>query len=205
MKNHLCIGIFLAMFVAKAQETDTVKPAQQPEENKELILSIEARASVGLEIGIVGEESMASDYFKKHLVFKVFYSKGYLQSSIWINDIPGEGWVGEFGIKTYFNKHEHKGFYSASYLLYGDLEFDDTVRYLDKFKDDRRFVGKYRYFSFFSPEIGYKFLLFDNRLNLDLYFGVAWMIELKGKGDVDNRSFNNWVPRLGVALGYRFL
>jgi len=209
MKNHLCIGVFLAMFVAKAQETDTVKPVQQLEENVVKILSIEARADVGLQIGIVLEtpkkkRPTVSDYFKTDSVLKFFYSEGYLESSSWINDITGKGFASEFGNKTYFNKHEYKGFYSAGYILGGNLEFDGTVRYVDKSKDNRRFVGRYRYFSLFAPEIGYKLLLFDNNLDLDFHLGVAWMIEIKGKGDVDNKSFDNWVPRLGVALGYRF-
>jgi len=48
MKNHLCLGVFLAMFVAKAQEVDTVNPAQQLEENTINTLSVELSGSVGV-------------------------------------------------------------------------------------------------------------------------------------------------------------
>jgi len=172
--------VFLAMFVAKAQEIDVTK-SNQPKDKS--ILSIEAKADVGLQIGVVWEEPIVLKYSsnsKTHIVSKFFYSENYLESSSWINDITGKGFQGEFGSKSYFNDHEYKGFYSAGYLLFGNLEFDGTVRYVDSSIENRRFVGKYRYFSFFSPELGYKFLLFDNKLSLDLHIGTAWMIEHKG-------------------------
>jgi len=154
----------------------------------------------------MSNKTNASGYFKKTSdVLKIFLSGTPLDSSDWIDDITGGGVVIEWGGKTYFNnKQEYKGFYYANYVSYGNFKFDDTVYYIDQSKGNRRFVGRYRYLSLFAPEIGYKLLLFDNNLELNLHLGVAWLIEFKGKDDVDNKSFNNWVPRLGVNLGYRF-
>jgi len=199
-KIILSLSVLLSVFYAKAQDE-----VQEKQQEKTEVISLEFDLSVGVQIGLTFEEPIKSRWLpnlKSHGVLKILYSENSLESSAWVNDIKGTGFQGEFGTKTYLSTQDYKGFYYANYLLFGNLEFDDTARYF--FGENRRFAGKYRYFSLFSPEIGWKFLLFNQNIALDLHAGVSWLIEFKGKGDVDNKSFDNWVPKLGIALGYRF-
>lgn len=107
-------------------------------------------------------------------------------------DIDGTGFVLEFGSRSYYNKsNTRQGFYSANYLTYGNIKFDE---------DD--FEGNYSYFSFFSPEIGYKIVLGD--FSIDPSIGAMWKIEIKGSGDVDNRYTDEWAVRAGIRIGYSF-
>lgn len=106
-------------------------------------------------------------------------------------DVTGSGVNANIGIKTYHGKKGLKGFYTANYLSAGHIKFDEGF-----------FDGKYRYFSFFSPELGYKFEL--GRFTIDPVLGTMWTIEIKGKGDVDNKYIDNWIHRFGIRLGYKF-
>ena len=152
-----------------------------------------------------GGNSFLFPKLKQSQVFKVFYSTGTLESSsIWIKDVKGKGWGAEIGSKTYFNKNAFKGFYMANYITGGTIEFDkENIYDTSIFGGDGKFYGTYRYLSIFSPEIGYKFLI-ANTVAVNLHIGTSWLIEFKGKGDVDNKSFDNWVPRAWIAIGYNF-
>lgn len=112
-------------------------------------------------------------------------------------DVDGQGFVIELGRKNYYGKQgdELKGFYSANYLSYGAIEFDDEIEFI-------KFEGTYSYFSFFSPEVGYKIQF--GGFSIDPFIGIMWKIEVKGKGDVDNINTEEWVPRAGLKLGYNF-
>ena len=63
---------------------------------------------------------------------------------------------------------------------------------------------KYSYLSFINPDLGYKFKI-AKVINFDINAGFIWKWEmLKGQGDVDNKMFDNLVPRLGIRVGYIF-
>ena len=112
-------------------------------------------------------------------------------------DVDGQGFVIELGRKSFYGKQgkELKGFYSANYLSYGAIEFDED------FGPDN-FKGTYSYFSFFSPEVGYKIMA--GNFSIDPFIGIMWKIEVKGKGDIDNANTEEWVPRAGLKIGYSF-
>jgi hypothetical protein len=109
-------------------------------------------------------------------------------------DIDGNGFVIELGGRNYVD-NDMRGLYLDNYLSYGSIKFDETTP-LGKFD------GTYSYFSFFSPQLGYKIKLGD--VSIDPFIGVMWKIEVKGKGDVDNRNTDEWVLRGGLRIGYIF-
>lgn len=111
-------------------------------------------------------------------------------------DVDGSGFVIEFGGRNYFSKLQPlQGFYTANYLSYGNIKFDKTI-------SGMKFDGTYSYFSFFTPEVGYK--IKAGNLCIDPFIGIMWKIEVKGKGDIDNRTTDEWVPRAGLRIGYSF-
>lgn len=111
-------------------------------------------------------------------------------------DVNGSGLVIELGHKSYYNKERpFTGIYTANYLSYGNVKFDETFTLGE-------FEGNYSYFSFFNPEIGYKIVL--GNFVLDPFIGAMWKIEIKGKGDVDNKNVDEWAPRAGIKIGYNF-
>lgn len=109
-------------------------------------------------------------------------------------DANGGGFVIELGTRTYFND-KHQGVYYANYLSYGNIKFDEKVSGFD-------FDGTYSYFSFFAPEIGYKIQL--GNISIDPFIGVMWKLEIKGKGDIDNKNVEEWAMRAGLKVGYTF-
>jgi len=200
-KIILSLSVVFSMFFANAQEINIMKPKSP------VVLAVEFGSNVGAQFGLTLE--FESPFFKslrdanvvknkEHSVLKLFIEGATLTNGS--SDIDGNGWSIQYGSKSYFNNNEYKGFYFANYLNYGRIEFDKTIYLIGSSFGYR---GTYSYLSFFSPEIGWKFLLLDDRLTFDLHLGTAWMIEFKGKGDIDNRSFDNWVIRAGLALGYR--
>lgn len=108
-------------------------------------------------------------------------------------DAEGKGFVAEIGQRTYF-LGKNSGPYMGNFLSYGNIKFDE-----DDFGDDN---ARYSYFSFFSPEIGYKIKL--GGLAIDPFAGIMWKLEIKGKGGVDNKNVDEWTPRLGLKIGYEF-
>ncbi|WP_417350296.1 hypothetical protein [Flavobacterium alkalisoli] len=124
-------------------------------------------------------------------------SVGTMSYDVEFLSIDGTGFVAELGGRQYYgkNKAEFKGLYSSNYLSYGNISFDEDTMF-------GKFDGTYSYFSFFSPEIGYKFA-FGN-FTLDPFVGAIWKIEIKGQGDVDNVNVDEWAFRGGLKLGYKF-
>lgn len=197
--------ILLSLLVASGLFATAQETAQKQDFE---IISVEVGTSVGKQIGIVWEfeswlHKKESDYkkFKSSQVVKLFYTADVLKSTnAMVKDVDGKGFAIELGSRTYYNKEGYKGFYSGNYLMGGSMQFENS-NYATV--GDAKFSGTYTYFSFFSPEVGFKFNL-SKKLVLDLHLGTAWLIEIKGKGDVDNRHFDNWLFRTGLALGYSF-
>jgi hypothetical protein len=178
----------------------------QNEEPKEVnVLYADFSFSVGGNTGLTYEYSKNNDQepkLKKSSIFKVHY----ISSTLDLNnkDIDGNGIGAEIGTKTYYNKNEHKGFYGASYITAGSIKFDEKNIFPNAATGaSTDFDGTYTYLSLFSPELGYK-LLIGNKVAINLHMGTSWLIEFKGKGDVDNKSFDNWVLNGGFAIGYNF-
>jgi len=108
----------------------------------------------------------------------------------------GEGFMVELGTRNYFKKGVREGFYAENFLSHGQIQFDDVI-------NGEEFEGKYSYWSIFNPNVGYKILLTKN-LSIDPSVGFNWKWEVKGKGDIDNQYFDNFVFKAGVKLGYNF-
>ncbi len=206
-KTLFLIVLFVGSYFnanAQEQKKDSVSTTK-----KIHTIYIEGSAAVGTNLGLTYEYSSGNSIIFRKLkttgVLKLYYMQGTLtSSSSYIKDIDGNGWGVEIGGKTFFNKHHYRGFYFANYLLFGSIEFDaENVYDTSIFGGDGKFYGKYKYFSFFSPEVGFKFLI-AKTIAVNLHVGTAWLIEFKGKGDVDNKAFDNWVPRLGLSIGYQF-
>lgn len=113
----------------------------------------------------------------------------------------GSGEVYELGARTYYSKKKNmRGFYTSNYLSYGSYKFDEQITSpIVSYK----FEGKYSFISFLSPEVGYKIGI-GKSFSIDPFVGITWKIEIKGKGDVDNKNTNEWSPKAGINLAWEF-
>jgi hypothetical protein len=168
----------------------------QEEEKKEstntsfLSVGLSLKGSTNPSIGVFvkSNESLFSDKIQKNGFNG--YEFSYIQASPGSSSIIGDGSEVKLFFGKYFKKVATKGFYTGNSLSYTNIKFDEVF-----------YEGKYRYFSFFDPTLGVDFIFFK-KLRGDVYFNYQWNIEIKGKGDVDNQSFDNWIPNLGFRLSY---
>ena len=187
MKRILTIAALIATTFAFAQEGN----APKNDSPKKATIIVRGMYSDPSQFGLSYE--MQSLFSKKASnVNVVNLSYGTMNYEVGSFDIDGQGFAIEFGSKSYFNKEKNQeGFYTANYLSYGAIKFD---------KDG--FDGTYSYFSFFSPEVGYKIPI--GNFSIDPFIGITWKIEVKGKGDIDNKNVDEWTPRAGIKIGYSF-
>ncbi len=136
----------------------------------------------------------SSDDHLKSWILNVGY--GQLELDEKFLKTTGEGFVVELGTRSYFKKGIREGFYAENFLTHGQIKFDDQI-------NGEKFEGKYSYWSIFNPNVGYKIQLTKN-LSIDPSVGFNWKWEVKGKNDIDNRYFDNFVFKAGVKLGYTF-
>jgi len=106
--------------------------------------------------------------------------------------VTGSGFIAEIGSRIYYKKGSWKGFYSQSGIEGGTIKFSAS-----------NYSGKYSYFSFFNPDLGFKWQV-SKGFSIDPSIGCMWKIEFKGTGDVDNKIFTNFVPKIGLKIGYSF-
>lgn len=205
MKKILCSLLIAFSTAAFSQET----PKEESKSDLNVI-SLELSVGVGANIGVVFEDKSSTPLFGKKgedknvsNITKIYYSSVTLTSSSgFVKDFDGSGFGIEYGERYYLGKKKHEGFHFTNYIVYGRYSFDESN--ISTFGGvSIPFKGKYEYFSFFSPEIGYKVLIGKN-FALNLHAGATWLIETKGQGDVDNQSFDNWAVKLGLGLGYSF-
>jgi hypothetical protein len=117
---------------------------------------------------------------------------GSVTVSTGLKDVIGSGFVVEMGSRIYYKKGSWSGFYTQSGIEGGTIKFSDT-----------NYTGKYSYFSFFNPDLGFKWQV-SKGFSIDPSIGCMWKIEWKGSGDVDNKIFTNFVPKIGLKIGYSF-
>lgn len=108
--------------------------------------------------------------------------------------IDGNGFQFDLGTRRYF-KNELKGIYVEGFLTYGQVKFDDTFLGFDV-------DGKYSYWSLINNNIGYRINL--GNFVIDPSLGFMWKWEVKGKGIIDNKDYDNLVFRAGLKVGYKF-
>ncbi|WP_191018871.1 hypothetical protein [Flavobacterium selenitireducens] len=155
---------------------------------------------VGLSVEFLGNkktkamDSKSFSFYSSKVVNVAYGMMKYDVNVPGIDDLEGEGFVVELGQRTYF-MGRNSGPYLGNFLSYGRISYDDDFGI---FGDE----GTYSYFSFFSPEAGYKIKL--GPVAVDPFVGIMWKLEIKGKGYIDNRNVDEWVPRLGLKIGYEF-
>ncbi len=191
MKKIFTMAALALSAMAWAQD-DASEPAKNDNPHT---FSVNAMLNDPSQIGLSYEFSgLTLDPKKSTNVVNMSY--GLMNYEVGGLDVDGNGFAIEFGHKSYYSKSTpFAGFYTANYLSYGNIKFDDNIGGFD-------FDGTYSYFSFFSPELGYKIKL--GGFTIDPFIGVMWKIEIKGKGDIDNKHVDEWAPRAGVKVGYNF-
>ncbi len=193
MKKIITMAAFLAASFAYAQETTEVAPETTPQKGRHQF-SLNAQYSDPSSIGIQYEYQKPLKEGKYASSHVVNLAVGLMNYEVGGFDTNGAGFVIELGGRNYFS-NKHEGFYYSNFISYGNIKFSETISGVD-------FDGTYSYFSFFSPEIGYKIQLGD--FSIDPFIGVMWKLEIKGKGDIDNKNVDEWAMRAGLKVGYRF-
>ena len=162
--------------------------------------SLSTGANIGLSVEKITEDKIGD--YKLSEIFKVQYSSGTLtNSNANFRDIDGKGYVLEIGARMYFNKKAHKGFFAGLGFGGGVLDFENNNYYNTSiYGGDGKFAGEYRYL-YIPLEIGVKFVI-AKTVAINIFGGTNINMELSAKGDVSNSSFDNIVPRLGIAAGY---
>ncbi|MDO4727696.1 MAG: hypothetical protein Q4B43_01695 [Bacteroidota bacterium] len=188
------VALFLGLLLGLSLQ------AQDEPKVKKHSFSAELGANVGGNLGITYErrgENIDSEGFflpdrTQSLIVKLYFMSDSRTFSTTHAIENGKGYGFEYGTKIFFNKTDTKGFYFTSSYTVGSIEYEKNNQY-----------GRYTYFSFFTPDVGYK-LVIAKTVSVDLHVGTSWLIEVRGRGIVDNKDFDNWVPRLGLSVGYRF-
>lgn len=155
---------------------------------------------VGLSVEFLGNQKTKSmdaksfSFYSSKIVNVAYGMMKYDVNAFGIDDIDGQGFVVELGQRTYF-LGKNSGPYLGNFLSYGRISYDDDIPFLG---DD----GTYSYFSFFSPEAGFK--IKAGPVAIDPFVGIMWKLEIKGQGYIDNKNVEEWVPRVGLKIGYEF-
>lgn len=191
MRTILLLSLLFPVLLL-AQEQDY----QKAKIDKPMTFSAFGNYSEPLMAG-VSMEFVYAEYKKKRftaLMTNVSAGMMTLESDV-VGDIEGTGIVVELGTRTYYQKGKAEGIYTESFLTYGNINFEEDTPL-------GTFDGRYAYWSLVNGNVGYKITLGD--FCIDPSIGFAWKWEVKGRGDIDNKEFNNLVWRAGLKLGYRF-
>jgi hypothetical protein len=206
MKKLLFASFLLTLcyFNSYAQNKDSINVNKN---EKNITLSAEGSAYVGNSYGITFESVQKKNKYlpktTQSSVIKVYYITSTLESdNPFLRNIDGNGFGLEFGSRTYLNEKTNKGIFIGGHIGSGSITYENNDAVLGS-SEPVKFDGTYRYLTFFAPEVGYKFLI-AQKVAVSLHVGTAWLIEVKGKGDVDNKNFDNWVGRAGLSIGYKF-
>ena len=188
MKKILLLAVALATSSVYSQE-----------EMKKNSIGLQATGSQISTVGIFHESFFKNDQNKVYSnTFEINYATTTLKTGGL--EFSGSGIELRSSLKRFFKENSTTGFFTKSSLAYGNIKFDDTDQ-LGVI--DINYKGTYSYFSFLAPEIGYDFMLGKN-LRASLNAGAQWQLEIKGKDDVDNKDFDNWLYRFGLRVSYDF-
>lgn len=186
MKKQFTIFAILFTTVFFAQETNS-------------------KFNVGLkyQIGPIGAIGVEAEYFagkdsKSPYLFNVNLTGLNVKSDY--GDVMGYGYEVGIGSRNYLNKESLlKGWYVDSYINYGSISFNDDLNVNNgTFNLD----GKFRYISILNSSIGYKFSI--KRFIIEPSVSGRYNIEIKAKGDIDNKDIDNFLFNAGIRLGYTF-
>lgn len=186
MKKQITILSFLFTSFILAQETNS-------------------KFNLGLkyQVGQIGAIGIEAEYFgNKNLKSPLLFNANLTGLSIKTDygDAVGLGYEVGIGSRNYLNKNSlPKGVYVDSYINYGSITFNDDLSFNNgKFNVD----GKFKYISILNSSIGYKFLI--KKFIVEPSISGRYNIEIKAKGDIDNKDINNFLFNAGIRLGYTF-
>ena len=183
MKKALFLLLAIPM-MALAQ----TEPAKVLDKN---VLSLNLMASDPASFGLHYEYGFYSENNKyRSLTFGVASAATTLEKNN--VEVVGTGFLLEFGKRNYWGKEKGQGVYMDNSLLHSQVKFS---------KDG--FEGKYTYWSIINPELGYKVVI-AKKIVLEAGAGIIWKWEVNTKSDLDNKDFDNLVPKFTIKAGYRF-
>lgn len=164
-----------------------------------LLLNVQDGAGIGLSHEGTAKMVKLFKMYQSDVVYFNLISGATLSNGI--SSIDGTGYEFGFGSRLYFNGKNNKGVYFQNALASGQIKYDDSFVVGNQVFN---FKGKYSYFSLINPDLGYKFKI-AKVINFDINAGFIWKWEmLRDKGDIDNKMFDNLVPRVGLRVGYIF-
>ncbi len=190
---YLLIAIPMVAFAQEKKEEKT-ESLKIKEHTVSLFLNVADPAGFGLSYEGTASTTIV---FKEHYDSEIFYIN-YAGTSLDVGpykkNITAGGYEFGIGNRTYLSKLKNSGFYAESFwFTYGEVKFDDVL-----------LKGKYSYISIVNPDLGYKVKI-AKVINFELNTGFTWKWEmLKGQGDIDNKMFDNLVPKIGLKVGYIF-
>jgi hypothetical protein len=199
MKKVFFFSALLAFTTGFAQDktTTTVTSTMTSTRDKALTLSVYGSFidlnQVGLSLEFLGSSDTSTMNSKTHSWYSskvVDAAYGMMRYEAGGGHTDGNGFVVDLGSRMYFGT-ANSALYFANYLSYGNIKFTENGA-----------DGTYSYFSFFSPELGYK--IKAGNFAIDPFAGIMWKLEIKGQGGIDNKNVNEWTPRVGIKLGYQF-
>lgn len=195
MKKTILMALLLAGSFAFCQEQK--KPVTNDrEDNISLFVSASDPALIGLSWETIekGKKLFGIDLLDSYIVEISFAGSSLdFKSILGTTTIDGFGSQASLKGRQYFKKGNTKGFYYQNGIEVGQVKFSEDF-----------FKGKYSYWSLINPDLGYKVKI-AKVIALDLSAGFIWKWEnLKGQGDIDNKMFDNLVPKISLRAGYTF-
>jgi hypothetical protein len=186
----LAVGITSQGFAQEKVQEPAKEPAKVLEQKHTISVGFRASEPDLLAVTLETKNINQTFGFNSSNIFTA--ALGAVSVSNGFETVTGSGFVIEIGSRTFLKKGSWSGFYTQSGLEGGSIKFSETI-----------YSGTYKYFSFFNPDLGFKWQV-SKGFSIDPSFGCIWKIEWKGTGDVDNKIFTNFVPKLGLKLGYSF-
>lgn len=119
-------------------------------------------------------------------IVHLFNSKGVLNSHY------SNGVTVEAGFREYFKSKKLSKFYFDNLLGYSNVKFKDSD-----------YSGTYEIITPINMSLGYKAFL-TNKFSIETYVGSVYNIEIKSRGDVDNKDFKNDNFKFGFKFLYQF-
>ena len=133
-------------------------------------------------VGVAFEFKDEKDVCIVHL----FNSKGVL------NNHFSNGITIEAGVREYIKSKKLSKFYYDNLLGYSNVKFKDSD-----------YSGTYEVITPINISLGYKAYLTNNFI-IETYIGSVYNVEIKSRGDVDNKDFKNDNLKFGFKFLYQF-
>lgn len=189
--KKIILTMALSVSMISFAQDKSVDEKNESSKNEKPLITLSANLS-GSDAGFVGVSLEVQDLKDRgsSRVFNLNY--GAISVDDGGVDYTGSGYSIEGGFREYFSKGANNKFYVENLATYTRFEFSDV-----------NYTGVYEYFSILNASFGYKWNI-GKHLTIDPSLGAIWKLEIRGGGDVDNKSFDNFVGKYAVKIGYRF-